>query len=149
MSEKIQVYIAAPFELQHIGKDLRELLESTGNFIVTSRWLEEEPFDPTGPSDDEARLMAERDLEDIGNSNAVIALNPEEFRRTGTGGRHVELGYVLGYNVLCKDLTGRFVPVWILGVRTNVFHYLPDVQRADTDPLVILNDIEAHFALPN
>lgn len=97
------VYIAAPFELQKVARAARTALGTAG-IAVSSRWLDVGADD----SDAVARLC----LEDVAAADALVAINPREWARLGTGGRHVELGYALA-------LGKRIV---IVGARTNVFH---------------------------
>ena len=114
---QVRCYIAAPYELRDAALRARTTLEQSG-FLVTARWLDAQAQD----SDLEAR----KDLEDIASAHALIALNPSEWARSGTGGRDVELGYALA-------LGKRIV---LVGARTNVFHQhssvtcVPDLSSA-------------------
>jgi len=120
------VYLSGQFEdgpaLQRQRDDL------TGRGIrVTSRWLEGETFIAATASADEAgaaaRLAAigRRDIEDIHSADVVVVFNPREAANIGRGGRHVETGYALA---LGKQ-------VIVVGVRGNVFHWLPEVTVID------------------
>ena len=106
----MKIYIAAPFEMRDEAISVMHWLESCGHG-VTSSWLREGAFANDDPT---ARL----DLADIDRANLLLALNPPEWRRAGTGGRHVELGYALA---LGKQIV-------LVGVRTNVFHHLDCVR---------------------
>lgn len=108
---KKRIYISAPFELQASARILRDHLVSHG-FVVTSRWLDE-----ASTSTETHQEMAERDVADIISSDALLAMNPEDWKQKGTGGRHVELGvaYMAG------------LPTFVYGVRSNVFHSLKNV----------------------
>lgn len=119
------VYIAAPFELRAEAQALMVKLEREG-FVVTSQWLR---IDDMPDSDGAARL----DLEDIDRAHALVLLNPEGWRTTGTGGRHSEFGYAYAQG---KQL-------FVVGVRTNVFHYLSNVQVV-TEPALVLPALKMH-----
>lgn len=107
-----KAYVAAPYELRVEAQLTRLKLEAKG-YGVTSRWLT--------VLDEDSPEMAEVDIEDIEAANELVLVNPEHFRRTGTGGRHVEVGYALA---LGKKIT-------IVGVRSNLFHMLPSVRVVD------------------
>lgn len=106
----MKVYIAAPYELHGKACATASWLESQG-IEVTSSWLNPGTF---GNDDKTARL----DLDDVARADLLLALNPEAWRKSGTGGRHVELGYALA---LGKQIV-------LVGVRTNVFHHLDCVR---------------------
>ncbi len=111
------VYIAAPYELRPVAKAARVALEQAGVMVI-ARWLDAQAQD----SDVEAR----KDLVDIYQANALVALNPPEWACLGTGGRHVEFGFALAHRKL----------IVLVGARTNVFHQhsdihcVPDIQGA-------------------
>lgn len=106
---KPTIYVAAPYEMREEAIFVMHKLEEQG-YEVTSSWLRE-----VHQNDDEhARI----DLADVTRANEFLLLNPEEYRRAGTGGRHVELGYALGQ--------GKYIV--LLGVRTNIFHHLSEVH---------------------
>lgn len=107
-----KIYISAPFELQSHGRILRAHLQSHG-FEVTSRWLEEKTDDNVTQQE-----MADRDIDDIVQSDALLLINPEDWKYKGTGGRHVEVGVVIAMNN-----ESRSMPIFIYGVRSNVFHH--------------------------
>lgn len=97
------VYIAAPYPLKEEARELRNQLERCG-VVVTSRWLD--------GREDTDEQSAETDLRDVRAAQAVVLLNPDAWANIGTGGRHVEIGAALTYGM----------PVYILGVKSNVFH---------------------------
>jgi hypothetical protein len=61
------------------------VLEAFGH-EVTSTWLRQ--------ADDDTNDSAVMDLHDVTRAEALVLLNPREFQHSGTGGRHVEFGYV-------------------------------------------------------
>ncbi len=103
-------------------RGIRDDLERRG-FRVTSRWLDSASSLPaTASTDDDgaaARLaaIAVQDMADIDRADLVVVFNPAAARAIGRGGRHVETGYALA----------RAKPVVVVGVRGNVFHWLPEV----------------------
>ena len=103
------VYVAAPFEQRAFAALLASNLRRDANLEVTSRWLFEE-------SNLDAE-WAQKDLDDIDRADALVALNAESWKTSGTGGRHVELGYALA----------REKTIVLVGVRSNIFHYHPSV----------------------
>jgi nucleoside 2-deoxyribosyltransferase len=85
-------------------------LESQGHY-VTSSWLRDGAFANDDPT---ARL----DLADIDRADLLLALNPIDWGRAGSGGRHFEMGYAMK--------AGK--QIVLVGARTNVFHYLVQIR---------------------
>ena len=104
----MHVYIAAPNELLEDARLVRTKLKHAG-IVVTSRWL--------NGLESLSDRCATMDLADVDAADVLLLLNPLNWERSGTGGRHVELGYALA----------RQKKILIVGVRSNVFHYLTDV----------------------
>lgn len=104
-----KAYVAAPYELRIEAIRLMNYLEDKG-IEVTSTWLRQLDVE----DDEHARI----DLNDVARADELIIINPEEFKRSGTGGRHVEVGYALA---LGKKVT-------IVGIKSNIFHHLSDVR---------------------
>lgn len=115
------VYIAADFRNQAICRDyIRRAFEKEG-VHVTSSWHFEEPALAVGslPKDEtRAPMIAEKNYKDVRDAQALVLYNPASMVRSGSGGRHVETGYMAGL--------GR--PSFILGVKENVFHWHPLVE---------------------
>lgn len=121
----MQVYIAAPYPTREQAIALMHRLEAEG-FGVTSTWLRED--------DELADKYAQLDLDDIGRCDALVLMNPEEWKNSGTGGRHVEFGWALGLNK----------HVVVVGERSNIFHYLDDVVIcAEADLVTTLLALDA------
>jgi hypothetical protein len=120
-----RVYIAAPFPMKPEAIQLRAMLQKNG-IDVTSRWLDGVP----------KGVEAEWDLQDVLNAHAVVAINPEEYRNSGTGGRHVELGYAIAHSI----------PVFILGCRSHVFHDMCDLIDNETVLIAALHASPASFS---
>ena len=121
-----RVYLSGQFEDAALLRRVRDDLTRNG-FVITSRWLNGDSLEPATASAGEqgaaARLVsiASQDLEDIDSADVIVVFNPDVARAIGRGGRHVETGYALA----------RAKPVILVGVRSNVFHWLPDVVLID------------------
>ncbi len=116
------VYLSGQFEDAPELRRVRDELVS-GGLRVTSRWLAAVSSTPATAMAHEvgaaARLaaIARQDMEDIDACDVVAIFNPQSARSSGRGGRHVETGYALA-------LGKRVI---IVGVRGNVFHWLPEI----------------------
>lgn len=129
---RLNVYIAAPFQMQEeIRNGIAKQLEER-NVNITSRWLTVEPIEKTS---DEAHSWALKDLYDVDQCDALLAWNPPDWRLKGSGGRHVELGYALA-----KDKG-----IVIVGDRSSIFHHLYRIYQLDFGSSVK----EIHDALYN
>ena len=115
----LSVYIAAPFQLRELARDAMLTLEALG-FPVTSSWLRVDDM----PDTDAAARM---DLADVDRADVLVLLNPEDWRTTGTGGRHSEFGYA----------HARGKHLFIVGVRSQVFHHLSNVTVVTGLPLLV------------
>jgi len=109
----LKVYIAAPYPWRDSAIGQMRALEQAG-FEVTSTWLRQ--------IDVEADAYARLDLSDVARADVLVAINPPEWEKGGTGGRHVELGYALA-------LHKRVV---LVGNASNIFHHLNDIVRVPT-----------------
>lgn len=123
---RTSVYLSSQFEDGPVLRKVRDDLVTTG-YRVTSRWLDAESSTPATAlaheDDAPARLaaIARQDIEDIQAADVVVVFNPRETCNVGRGGRHVETGYALA---LGKKVV-------IVGVRANVFHWMPHVTVVD------------------
>lgn len=119
----ISVYVAAPFDEQENAKKLRDALAKHG-IGCTSRWLHEEASLGNVPASMENKIkFARMDRYDVRRSQAVVLWNPAEYAKSGTGGRHVESGLGFAYSEM---------PVFIVGVQSNIFAYLPEAVFIDS-----------------
>lgn len=126
----MNVYLAAPWELQADVRALHEALLEAG-FGSIARWLDAD-------SNTYTEEWANNCLEDIRRCDVLLIWNPAIWARVGTGGRHVEVGFALALEK----------PVIILGARTNIFHHLPGVVLVDiTDPATMVDRIVAEGLL--
>lgn len=120
----LRVYIAAPFELREAAVDLRAGLAAFG-IGCTARWID-------NPDNTYTTDWAQRCLDDVVRCDILLALNPQEFARSGTGGRHAEFGAAL---ILKK-------PTLVIGARTNIFHELSAVT-AQRHPIAFVAELLA------
>jgi hypothetical protein len=108
-------YITAPYPLRAEAHAALRLLAENG-IDCTARWIWQE---------DAAVLShewAQADLDDVRRADVLVAINPVKWGNAGTGGRHVELGAALVY--------GK--PIYLVGERTNIFHYHNTVTVCET-----------------
>jgi nucleoside 2-deoxyribosyltransferase len=115
----LRVFVSGPFEEQQLAREWRNFLQDQG-YQVQSGWLDEPAVAAEDLTDEHKGLLATRDLDDLDDCDVLVAINPESYRRGGTGGRHVELGYALAL--------GK--PVFVIGVKSNIYHSYPGVDWA-------------------
>ena len=104
------IYVAAPWLRKTEAKEARKKLEEAG-FTVTSGWVDI----PDDEDRDEAymREQALNDYSDVFAAQALVLLNLEKSE-----GKAVETGLALATNM----------PILLVGERTNIFHWLPEVN---------------------
>lgn len=114
----MKVYIAAPWVHRAYAKEVAEIIRHDGH-EVTSRWHDEWGLMPDDfvRTEDETREEAEKDVEDVQKSDAVLVLNIEKSE-----GKAVEQGIAID----------RHIPVIVVGERTHVFHWLKGVTMKQT-----------------
>jgi nucleoside 2-deoxyribosyltransferase len=123
------IYVAAPLQLRHLAQMVMGQLEREG-YVVTSDWLRGDPL-----SDEQAATAIDH-LSNIDRADALVLLNPEAWRDAGTGGRHFEAGYAFKAG---KD-------VFVVGARTQTFHYRPAVKIV-TQPELLLAALRMHLVV--
>ena len=124
---KIGVYLAGPWTRREEYLILKEEIENSGMYFVTSRWLEvmvPEKWSDTDPLlRGYSRWKGCLDMADVSMSVICIfdmrGILEDERPRHGT---HTELGAALAYGKA----------VWIVGERNHVFHYMPSMVHFDT-----------------
>jgi hypothetical protein len=119
----VKVYLCARYSRHPEMRQVAKTLEAAG-LEVTSRWIagSHDCSDHAG-LDEKMRLAAE-DWVDLLAADSVLAFSegPAPGGRN-RGGRHVEFGVALGL--------GK--PLFVVGPRENVFHFLPfGVSHFDT-----------------
>lgn len=140
MADVTRFYLAARWEDQATARDLANALVAAGlpHLACTARWLEVTASQNTG-------LAAISCLNDVYRGHVLVQWNPKAVHRSGTGGRHVEVGVALAL--------GR--PVIVLGEPEHVFHHHPLVfpfptSSAPEDVAAAIQDLAeaaAHRAL--
>ena len=109
----IPVYLAGPYQLKSSLLFARDLFVAKKNhFHITSRWLDQEDFEPTPEA---LAICASKNYEDISKSRVLVVLNSGGWVSKGTGGRHVEVGYAVG----------RKIPVISYGFTDTAMYYHP------------------------
>ena len=114
----MKAYLAAGFQRQEEIKQIARKLRQSG-IIIASTWHDREESDTD--YENFARY-AERDLDELDSADTFVLFNGP----TTAGGRHVEFGFVLGYNWL-QPQGARNVnhyDIHIVGKLENVFQYM-------------------------
>lgn len=133
----MNVYIAAKFQNQEEAKKLAALLHTKGH-EVKARWIWQKPL-YGDPDSKVLHDLATRDLEDIRSTDAFIII-PDAIPVEGahathdgpdSGGRHVEMGYALAHHK----------PVFVLGVKNNIFHWLHELVTVCDTVEVLLEEL--------
>lgn len=116
------IYIAAKFSRLLEMRENANQLARMGH-VCTSSWLKEDPSNDVLDDDDEKwRRIAETDLYDLQDSDAIMLFtqDPEDpFKR---GSHCVEFGYALAFGL-------RLI---VIGPRQNIFMYLNEVEVYET-----------------
>ena len=121
----MKIYLAAQYHLKADIAAKAAQLEELGH-EVSSTWHKEDI--PAGAgleaaTDKTWAEYAQRDLDEIFSSNMFIVFTVDPNTPTRRGGRHVETGFALSRpSIICA----------IVGLRENIFHYLPWVKQFDT-----------------
>lgn len=135
----MQIYLASRYSRREELCGYRIQLAKIG-FIVQARWLDGghqlsdrgiligdngEALVESGDGPENAKLrakFAQDDWEDVTNADIVINFTEPPRSNASRGGRHVEYGIALGM--------GK--PVYVVGYRENIFHWLPKVAFFET-----------------
>lgn len=131
----VSVYVAARWQDQRLAKNLSDALAVNG-ITINSTWTSEDPSNDDTFDGAQRQRRAQIDRDEIIYSDALVMLNNPERARAGTGGCHVETGMALALRK----------PVFLVGPRTNVFHWLGDVRQFDADDIDGLVKALKHFA---
>lgn len=113
--EKLKVYLASRWEDRDEIIQYRNYLIKAANIESTGRWLSSghpRLKRKVARDYDTGYVVQSRDVEDIMRSDVVVVFSPLKAHGNGTGGRHVECGIAIGTNK----------PIFLVGVRENVFH---------------------------
>lgn len=116
-----KVYVAAAFargrEMVRVARDLRE-----AGYDVVSSWIEEAGgLAAVEAAGDDTATAALRDLRELRGADLCIMFStPVGKRESGRGGRHVELGAAIAWEL----------PVILVGPDEHVFHALATAKYA-------------------
>jgi dATP/dGTP diphosphohydrolase, N-terminal len=127
-----KVYLAACYPRHIELQDYAHELEAHG-FIVNARWVWGNHSVDGSITDTANALKAEQfaqeDYDDVMDCDVFISFSERGAPASITGGRHVELGIMLG-----RIAGGEKVRIVIVGGRENIFHMLPPafVEHYDT-----------------
>lgn len=126
----MKVYLAARYSRNADMREVAAHLRARGE-EVTSRWINGSHELGEHPTDEARERLALEDLEDLQAADVVLAFSEEPRTMSNSrGGRHVEFGLAIGL--------GK--PVFVVGPKENVFHYLPAVRH-------FRNTVEAAHAI--
>lgn len=122
MNAGFSIYLAGPWAQRQVVQGARLQLQAAG-INVNAQWLDVEMKEGAGDTAEsqaaagyDMAAEANRDLEDINKSDAMVVMNLEKSE-----GKAVEQGIAIERNM----------PVIVVGKRTNVFQYLPQVTVVD------------------
>jgi hypothetical protein len=115
----MKIYLAAKYSRHPEMRDVRERLQKIGH-LVTSRWIEGNHEISEVNADADRQRFAVEDWMDLKDAEAVLWFaEPEKIEGRNRGGRHVEFGLAIAWNI----------PVFVVGRKENVFHWLPEVRH--------------------
>lgn len=119
----MRVYVAAPWVDREMAKDVALTFELAGHEVTERWWLHPDvpgyPLDVTPEEHEELAEQAVRDFIGVVRAHVVVLLNTGKSE-----GKAVETGVAMAGNK----------PVVLVGDRSNIFHFLPNVfQVADVD----------------
>jgi nucleoside 2-deoxyribosyltransferase len=120
----MKAYLAAMYKRRDELRIFKEHLEEAG-IVITSRWLDEnEPLNSQMGQHSKKfyKTTARIDLEDIDAADIMVFFSEDPLVGTVRGGRHVEFGYALA----------KGKPIYTVGPKENVFHYLKNVYHYDS-----------------
>jgi len=117
----LKVYIASRYSRRHEMQQYAQDLRADG-YIVTSRWILGAHEASDALNDAERERFAKEDWDDLVGSQFLVTFSEDNtsIKDPGQcrGGRHVELGIALAIGM----------PVFLIGPRENIFHWLPRVR---------------------
>jgi len=114
----VRIYLAARYSRNSEMREVAAYIRARGD-EVTSRWINGSHEIGDHPSDEARRVLAEEDYEDLVRADAVLCFSEEPRSNNSRGGRHVEFGLALALNK----------PLFVIGPKENVFHYLPGITH--------------------
>ena len=128
----MKIYIASKFSEAARLRTWRDDHFPSRKLVSTSTWLEVAKTETSlGLSDAHRRNMALTDVADLVCADAVVLFNERHLHGGGRGGRHVELGMGIAWNLIFSTQalrgTNPLKLLLVVGERENVFHWHPYV----------------------
>ena len=140
----MKIYLAGMFSTIAQRRTDAKKFRAAGIEVV-SRWLDETVPHNVSMKDCPTEYHQETsraDLDDIENCEIFVLFVPTDIELADTparslarGGRHFEMGYAWGL--------GR--PIYVIGDRENIFHYLPGVEHFKTVDEVLTALLDLHW----
>lgn len=120
----MKIYLAAQYSRKDEMREYAEDLELYGHEVVSSWIWEPHPANMTLDrlTDGQACSIAMKDVVEVCQSDMMIFFAIGPATATARGGRHVEFGVAIARNK----------PIWVVGPKENIFHYLPNVRHFDS-----------------
>jgi nucleoside 2-deoxyribosyltransferase len=114
------VYLASGFNRRLLLRTLARELSTTRGHAITSSWiwLDKRPERDTEEWEAFAGNIAATNLLDLFASD-VLVVDTEGIMPDNNGGVHFETGFMYARN---KE-------IWLVGERTNTFHWLHDINQ--------------------
>lgn len=120
-ADPLRIYIAAKFNAKSRLKRIRDYLNQQEGLLVSSSWMDNNVSDipkiEVVPSEYHV-VEATRDYKEITQSDLLVV---DTYDESTTGGREVEIGVALALQI----------PIWLVGPKRNVFHYILTEEFCD------------------
>lgn len=117
------VYLASGFHWrEHLRLLAQKLIMRNYRICSSWVWLEERPIRVDPKYDEFAYRIANSNVIDLLIADILI-VDARGIAPDNSGGVHFELGFAIAKNI----------EVYLIGNRTNTFHWLDDVKRVDSE----------------
>ncbi len=118
----MKIYLAAKFSDKMEMRDVARKLQAAGH-EVTATWINSDQETDDGQTDEVLAKAAFDCLNDLQDSDLLLAFSRPRGTTHAGGGRHVEFG-------VAHTLA---IPIVVIGPKgEHIFHYLPGIQFFDT-----------------
>jgi len=114
----VRIYLAARYSRNAEMRELAAYIRARGD-EVTSRWIDGSHEVGDVATDGDRQRLAQEDWDDLFRADAVICFSETPRSNNSRGGRHVEFGIALALRK----------PIYVVGPKENVFHYMPAVTH--------------------
>jgi len=119
----MKVYLCARYSKNPEMREVAEYLRLSFGMTITSRWINGSHEIGDRSTDEGRATLAHEDFEDLKAADCLLAFSePPRTVSNQRGGRHVEFGIALALGL----------PIFVVGPKENVFHYLPPVRNFDS-----------------